>query len=128
MKNSRHWNPQSKNLKPKKLYEGKLKGSKLISVAKPFKPAEVFISRLKPDTSTLEIESFAKTQFSHAISISCTKLKTKYDSYSSFHITLTGITFSEFVNSENWSEGVLVKRFFEKSIPGHDSFQNNKSS
>ena len=67
-----HWNPQSKNLKPKKLYEGKLKASKLISVAKQFKPAEVFISRLKPDTSTLEIESFANTQFSHAISISCT--------------------------------------------------------
>ena len=34
MKNGGHWNPQSKNLKPKKLYEGKLKGSKLISVAK----------------------------------------------------------------------------------------------
>ena len=69
MKNSGHWNPQSKNLKPKKLYEGKLKGLKLISVAKLSKPAQVFVSRLKPDTSTLEIKSFAKTQFSHAISI-----------------------------------------------------------
>ena len=121
MKNSGHWNPQSKNLKPKKLYEGKLKGSNLISVAKLSKPAEAFISRFKPDTSTLEIESFAKTQFSHAISILCTKLNTKYDSYSSFHITLTGITFSESVNPENWPEGVLVKRFLKKSKADHDS-------
>ena len=117
-----------KILNQKNYMRGKLKGSKLISVAKLSNPAEVFISRLKPDTSNLEIESFAKTQFSHAISISCTKLNTKYDSYSSFHITLTGITFSESVNLENWPEGVLVKRLFEKTKAGPDSFQNNKSS
>ena len=84
--NNENWNIQSKRKKlVKKSNEGKLKGSQLMPVSKVTKPAEIFISWLQPCTTVLAIENFAKNQFKNATSISCTQLRTRFDSYASFH-------------------------------------------
>ena len=82
----------------KKSNEGKLKGSQLLPVPKVAKPAEVFISRLQLCTTVFAIENFAKNQFKNATSILCTQLRTRFDSYASFHLTIAGISFKESVN------------------------------
>ena len=126
---NKNWTIQTKQKKlVKKSNEGKLKGSQLLPVLKVTNPTEVFISRLQPCTTVLAIEKFAKNQFKNAVSISCTQLRTRFDSYSSFHLTIAGISFKEFVNPENWPEGVLVKRFYEKSTAVDDSPSNSIST
>ena len=105
----------------KKSNEGKLKGPQLLPVPKVAKPAQVFISRLQPCTTVFAIKNFAKNQFKNATSISCTQLRTRFDSHASFHLTTAGISFKESVNPENWPEGVLVKRFYAKSTAVDDS-------
>ena len=112
--------------RPKNPHEGKLKGSNLQPVAKLSRPAEVFLSRLRPETSCEEVQHFAQSQFSTATSITCTQLKSKFDFYSSFHLTIQGISFSDSINPNNWSEGVLVKRFYYKS--GTDNVSNPQKS
>ena len=117
-----NWSIQTKRKKlVKKSNERKLKGSQLLPVPKVAKPAEVFISRLQPCTTVFAIENFAKNQFKNATSISCTQLRTRFDSYASFPLTIAGISFKESVNPENWPEGVLVKRFYAKSTAVDDS-------
>ena len=117
---------RSRRRRPKNPHEGKLKGSNLQPVAKLSRPAEVFLSRLRPETSCEEVHHFAQSQFSTATSITCTQLKSKFDSYSSFHLTIQGISFSDSINPNNWPEGVLVKRFYYKS--GTDNVSNSQKS
>ena len=59
-------------------------------------------------------------------SITCTQLKSKFGSYSSFHLTIQGISFSDSINPNNWPEGKLVKRFYYKS--GTDNVSNTQKS
>ena len=105
----------------KKSNEGKLKGSQLLPVLKVTEHAEVFISWLQPCTNVLAIKNFSKNQLKNATSISFAQLRTRFDSYASSHLTIAGISFKESVNPENWPEGVLVKRFYEKSTAVDDS-------
>ena len=106
---------RSRRQRPKNSDEGKLIGSNLQPVPKLGRPAEVFLSRLRPETSCEEVQHFAQSQFSTATSITCTQLKSKFDSYSSFHLTVQGILFSDSVKPNNWPEEALVKRFYYKS-------------
>ena len=82
------------------------------TIKPPAKPAEVFVSRLSPDTDEKEISDYAKAQFPILSHVECTKLKTKYSTYSSFKIVISGIPFKESLSLENWPERVLVKRFY----------------
>ena len=61
--------------------------------------------------------------------MACTKLKTKFDSYSSFRIMLNGINFKDSLNPESWPSGVSIKRFyspaFSKNQAGSSANSNN---
>ncbi|XP_070537508.1 uncharacterized protein [Ptychodera flava] len=72
----------------------------------------IFVSRLGPDTSSTQLTDYIKKTF-HCISvIECEQLSTKYDSYSSFRITVKGVAYSDIVCSEKWPCGVLVRKFY----------------
>lgn len=107
--NNKNWQLVKKRKKPQL---GKLSGSSLKIAPRRLLPADLFISRLSPETSERDLNDFVKLQFSHATDIVCTKLKTRFDTYSSFRITMTGISFKDSLNPENWPDGVLIKRFF----------------
>jgi len=106
--------------KKKKLQLGKLSGSSLKTVPRRLLPADVFVSRLNPETSENDTTQFVKLQFPQVTDVICTKLKTKFDTYSSFKITLSGINFKDSLNPDCWPNGVLIKRFYSPSANQSD--------
>lgn len=106
---------------PKKTSVGKNKGSHLKSVAPP---AVVFLSRLDPSTKEEEIDSYVKNQFSELKKVECMQLKTRYETYSSFKVSLYGVSFKDSLLCENWPEGILVKRYFP---PTNQTNQENST-
>lgn len=109
-KNGMEWKTVQKHVR--KNFVGKSQNSGIKSVCPMFKPAEVFLSRIHPDTKEDEILVFAKKQFQNATDVQCEKLSTKYNTYNSFKVSLSGIAFRDSVNLNNWPEGILVKRYF----------------
>ena len=69
---------------------GKKTSMTLRAVKTILKPAQVFLSRLHPNTTEEEIKNFAVKQFVSATAVTCKKLDTKYSSFSSFRIVLNG--------------------------------------
>ena len=92
------------------------KSGKKVTSLKVIKPlsklADIFISRLDPETTEDQFTALVESQFGNANSIVCKKLKTKFDSYSSFHVSFQGDIFSEALLLGNWPAGALVKRFY----------------
>ena len=118
-----------KNKKKKVLLIGKKQSKELKTIKSPAKPAEVFVSQLCPDTDEKEISDYAKAQFPLSSHVECTKLKTKYNTYSSFKVVILGIPFKESLSLENWPEGVLVKRFYSAPLnAGQISHRISESS
>lgn len=114
----RHWIEVKRNKKSKPSHRsniGKLVNTGLKTITRKELPAEVFISRLDPATSAEDINTFVQSQFSKATEIVCTKLAAKYDSYSSFKVTMKGVGFKESLNANHWPSGILLKRFFSPS-------------
>ena len=61
------------------------------------------------------IKQFAQTRFKSASTVIVEKLKTKFDSYSSFKISIAGVPAKECLDLEQWPTGILVKKFFNTS-------------
>ena len=97
--------------KKKKTQLGKCLGSSLKTVSRRLLPTDVFVSRLNPDTSEPDMTYFVKLQFPPTSNVTCTTLKTKFNSYSSFRIILNGMNFKDSLNPDRWPCGVLIKRF-----------------
>lgn len=76
-----------------------------ISVRKPKRA--FFITRLHPDTEPKDIEKFLNDEFQLEF-LACTKLKTKFKTYSSFHALVNKEDFEKLNRSEVWPEGVLA--------------------
>ena len=107
---SETWEIKSKRKRRPKLGKKEVTSLKVI---KPLsKPADIIISRLDPETTEDQLTAFVESQFGNANSIVCKKLKTKFDSYSSFHVSFQGVIFSEALLLGNWPAGALVKRFY----------------
>lgn len=124
---SKNSNWQVKTKKKRKPKLGKKEDSSLKVVKHFSKPAEIFISRLEPNTTEAQLNSFVQSQFMYASSVSCNKLKTKFDSYSSFHVSLTGVSFADALILDNWPAGALVKRFYAPNNSNSSSSDNSDS-
>ncbi len=72
----------------------------------------VFLSRLDPDTKCDDIIEYARDNLK--MSITCEKLQTKFDTYSSFKIDVTCIDPSTLLNCDKWPAGVLIRKFYVK--------------
>ena len=122
------WHTVEKTKKKKVSFIGKKQSKELKTIKPPAKPAEVFISRLSPDTAEKEISDYAKAQFPLSSHVECTKLKTKYNTYSSFKVVISGIPFKESLSLENWPEGVLVRFYPAPLNAGKISLKISESS
>jgi hypothetical protein len=67
---------------------GMKSGSSLSTVPKRMRTKALFVSRFSPDVSSADVERSLKDQLELA-SLTYTKLKTKFNSYSSFHIAVS---------------------------------------
>ena len=63
-----------------------------------------------------------------ASDITCEKLKTKWETYASFKISMTGISFKDSLDKQNWPEGIFVKRFYHVSNVSEDTGTNAEKS
>ena len=116
MSSSHDWKVvQEKTKTLSRPFIGKTKGASLKPIQTQRRPADVFISRLNPDTTAAEVEGFVSAQFKSACSVSCRQLQTKYNTYSSFYLQIDGISFDESLNLDNWPEGLLVKRYYKRN-------------
>lgn len=97
---------------------------KLASVA-PKRSVTLFVSRCMPDTKEEDLKSFLASTFRARVEV--LKLKTKFDTYASFKVTLV---FSDLsldaalcmaADPANWPEGLLVRRFFGHARTRRDS-------
>jgi hypothetical protein len=69
----------------------------------------VFVSRLTPKTTTQQIDRHLLKELS--INVKSEKLKTKYNTYSSFLIRCDGADRSRLLDTEMWPVNVLIKPF-----------------
>jgi hypothetical protein len=103
-------------MKPRTLLIGNKNGSSLPTVPKRVRTKALFVSRFSPEVSSADVEQSLKDQLELA-SLKCTKLKTKYDSYSSFHISVSEDDFHLINNADVWPAGCLVAPYFGRLNP-----------
>ena len=84
----------------------------------------LFILRVDPDT-TQEVEKFANIHFQKT-EAHCEKLKTRYNLYASFKVTLQGVEMKDGLGSHVWPSGILVKKFFFGRTLNHKKGWNNQ--
>uniref|UniRef100_A0A146KWE8 PHD-type domain-containing protein n=2 Tax=Lygus hesperus TaxID=30085 RepID=A0A146KWE8_LYGHE len=73
------------------------------------KKKSIFVTRLSPATTANDLVDFLvnlKLPF-----LKCTKLKTNYDSYSSFHVQVLETDFTKIFSGDVWPQGILVSEY-----------------
>ncbi len=73
------------------------------------------MSRLHPDTTADEIADVIRAE--DVTDCIVQKIKTKYESYSSFHLRVDEKVISKLLSSECWHDGVTFKMFFGNLFP-----------
>ena len=114
--NNSNWHTVEKPKEKKVLFVDKRQSKELKNIKPPAKPAEVFVSRLSPDTDEKEICDYAKAQYPLLSHVERTKLSINYNAYSFLKVVISGIPYKESLSLENWPEGVLAKRFYIASL------------
>ena len=95
--------------------------------AKVLKPIHLFISRLSPDTNCDSMSDYVSEMMTEALGstiprdrVTCEKLRTRFDTYASFCITVVAdetmkdAVIKLLMSSDAWPEGVLVRRFYHQ--------------
>jgi hypothetical protein len=76
----------------------------------------LFDSRFSPEVTADDISKMLKGQLSLK-KLVCTNLRTKFNSYSSFHISVTEDEFSLINNTAVWPSGCLIAPYYGKLTP-----------
>ncbi|KAJ4438393.1 hypothetical protein ANN_14338 [Periplaneta americana] len=92
---------------------GTLASSNIEMAPERIKTKSLFVSRFSSKVNSNNIEDSLKNQL-QLRSLAVTKLKTKYQSYSSFHITVDVRDFDSINNPEVWPAGCLIAPFYGK--------------
>lgn len=85
-----------------------------IAAVKTTKLAQFFITRINPIVSAAVLAQDLMAYVRDLKSVKCCKIKTKYLSYSSFHLVVPEDQKNLVCSGEVWPEGVLVKPFVGK--------------
>jgi hypothetical protein len=88
----------------------------LPATTKKPKLKSLFISRLGPDVSASDVENYLQAHLNLS-SLTCTKLKTKFNSYSSFCVSVTEDDFPLVNDSGAWPNGCLIAPFYGRLSP-----------
>jgi hypothetical protein len=106
--------------KPQKSSRMPLFGSKgsssLPTVQKKIRTKALFVTRFTQDVSSSDVEQSLKEQM-ELTHLTCTKLKTKFNSYSSFHISVAEDDFDRINNTDVWPIGCLIAPYYGKLQP-----------
>ncbi|KAJ4447802.1 hypothetical protein ANN_09810 [Periplaneta americana] len=95
---------------------GTLTNSNLEMAPERIRTKSLFVSRFSPNVNENNIKDSLFHQ-RKLRSLEITKLKTKYQSYSSFHISVDERDFELINNSDVWPAGCLIAPFFGKLKP-----------
>jgi hypothetical protein len=90
--------------------------SSLSVVQKRVRMKSLFVSRFSPDVTSSDVEISLKDQLQLA-SLACTRLKTKYNSYASFHVSVAEDDFHLINNTGVWPNGCLIAPFYGRLSP-----------
>jgi hypothetical protein len=71
----------------------------------------LFVSRFGPEVTAQDIKNSLEEQLK-LTSLSCTRLKTKFNSYASFHISVNEDDFPLINNTSVWPSGCLIAPFY----------------
>lgn len=90
---------------------GARKDAPVSSVPRPPAKRALFVSRLRPSTTLEELSELLSSTLEVG-SFTCKKLRSKYDTYASFHISTTVDNFSRINDACVWPEGCLFRPFW----------------
>lgn len=90
---------------------GTAKSDTVQAVARPQRRMALFVSRLRPDTSVADVQALVEP-FLDGKSIVCSKMVTRFPSYSSFHLSCDQAVFDAINKPEVWPEGSIFHPFF----------------
>jgi hypothetical protein len=85
-------------------------------VWKTVKTKALFVSRFSPDVTSVETENSLKEQLLLK-SLVCTRLKTKFSTYASFHVSVAEEDFPLISNVGVWPDGCLIAPFYGRLYP-----------
>jgi hypothetical protein len=85
-------------------------------ISKPGRSKALFLSRFRPEVTADDVHKSLKKQLSLK-KLVCTKLKTKFNSYSSFHISVMEDEFALINNIGVWPSGCLIAPYYGKLMP-----------
>jgi hypothetical protein len=90
--------------------------SSLSVVQKRVRRKSLFVSRFSPDVTASDVEKSLKDQLQLA-SLACTGLKTKHNSYASFHVSVAEDDFHLINNTGVWPNGCLIAPYYGRLSP-----------
>lgn len=90
---------------------GTAKPSKVTAVPRKNRRLALFVSRLDPDTSVDDVLALIEPLVAGR-QVLCSKMFTRFDTYSSFHISGDESVFDAINKSEVWPEGSIFHQFF----------------
>jgi hypothetical protein len=82
-------------------------------VSKRERSKALFVSRFSPEVTATDVEKSLKEQLSLKRLV-CTRLKTKFNAYASFHISVNEEDFPPINNTAVWPNGCLIALFYGK--------------
>lgn len=88
------------------------------------KKKALFVTRFSPFVTEQDIDEIVKDL---EIPIKCTKLKTKYDSYSSFHVEVNESDYQVLSNPDIWPKGIMIGPFYGK-LKNEKDLKNNQGN
>ena len=88
----------------------------LLVVSKRVKTKALFVSQFSPEVSSRDIEKSLKEQLKLSL-LACTRLKTKFNTYVSFHISVTEDDFPLIYNTGVWPDSCLIAQFYGQLNP-----------
>ncbi|GBN84246.1 hypothetical protein AVEN_2917-1 [Araneus ventricosus] len=103
---------KDKRVNPKVVINGARKDSGLKIVGKMPRRKAIFLSRLGPDATVNDITNFLAPL--NLKFLQCHRLKTKYQSYASFHIDVYENDLKQLLDSTVWPEGCLIAEYYGK--------------
>nr|CAD7457768.1 unnamed protein product [Timema tahoe] len=108
--------PPVQRSRARKLLTGNKIATDLQTVNKVFKKKSLFVTRFSPEVSSLAIQSYLNKELNLDYLV-CSKLKTKFNSYSSFHISVKEDDFPMINISDIWPSGCLIAPYYGKLLP-----------
>ena len=99
-----------------------------MTVKKKFN-VNVFLTRISPDVPNNDVTDYIKRKVPDEWSVNCRQLKSRFDTYKSFLVQIQAEdrdVISKAFDSNFWSKGAFVKRYFQKRGENITDTQNGQ--